>query len=147
MPGRWMRVDTSKLNTKEVLQIKGVTVNLFVSPYDVPDMIGVRMDEDRKVFVIEFKYFFEEPTVARQLGQYVTAHIAKQSSRVHRIEIDVEKSGVNQVQLLIQDRAVRALDQLTQSDAADKGGDNFRMVRDIISHQLARAFADQAVAS
>jgi len=75
-----------------------------MSPYDIPQAVRGEFDEDRKRFVIEFRYISPEETASRQIDEHVILHVGENSGRLCGIEADVEAMNVNAVLLRI-DRA------------------------------------------
>lgn len=99
----WLELDPTKLNVGTQKEIRGVQVNVHLSPYDVPD--GVRGYFDKKLnrFVIEFRYMGQEDpneSVDRIDHQrHVRAIVGRHSRRLYRIEIDTISLQVKAVGL------------------------------------------------
>jgi len=97
---KWTKVDWDRLNTPREEEIQGVTVSVFFSPYDMPEKVRGYYSQDRKKFIIEFRYLGgQEPLKHESTEDNIVLGIGKTTERLHEIEIDVDSAGVSEVQL------------------------------------------------
>lgn len=107
MPYEWIKVDEKQYDSppKEIKR-SGVVFEVFISPYDLPEAVRGSYDDQRKRFVIEFRYIQDEPKEKVVGGQFVTFEVGKHSKRLYHIEVDVDKLRVNTVALQLVDKAI-----------------------------------------
>jgi hypothetical protein len=142
----WLKLDPRKLNPARREQIRGVEVEVFLSPYDVPDAVRGDFDDEVRRFVIEFKYpTGGETLVSSDDDRHVRLFTGRHSGRVYRIEVDVEALEAKAVGLRVHgpklieevdeaiDRAVRKPDHKVRPV-------NYAIVRDIIAERSGELF-------
>lgn len=96
----WIPVNTSEINELRVVSLHGVNVNVYLSPYDVPRGIRGYFDREADRFAIEFQYIVKEPTKKLDgKDGVVTVYVGKNSGRLYRILINVNKIKVDHVAL------------------------------------------------
>ncbi|MBI1375489.1 MAG: hypothetical protein GC159_22475 [Phycisphaera sp.] len=81
--------------TKET--IAGVVVDVYVSPYDVPERMRGFFDDENKRFVLEFKYMADEPTERVKENDHVELCVGVKTGRIYSVEIDVGAVGAHAV--------------------------------------------------
>ena len=59
----WIELEAGKFEKPAVECLKGVTVQVFMSPFDIPRAVRGRFDQSISRFAIEFEYIDSEPTV------------------------------------------------------------------------------------
>jgi len=101
MTARWIKLDSKNLNKPTSTEIKGVRVNVLLSPYDIPNSVRGYYDKDTSKFMIEFRYITEEPSKRQRHDDYLAFHIGKNSGRLYKIEIDVDSMKANAVELTL----------------------------------------------
>ena len=100
---RWIDIDPDEIDSKERGAKKGVHLEFSLSPYDIPERVRGFYCEDRKRFVIEFRYMTEEPLVERKLTPHVTVMEGKGSGRLYDILVDVDALNVGRITAAIQE--------------------------------------------
>lgn len=91
----WIKTQFRASEMRRKRKIPGSKMELFVSPYDVPEAIRGYKRANSDKFVIELKYLLddeEQKTV--DYGSSVRFHVGKSSERVYAIEIDLDSELV-----------------------------------------------------
>lgn len=117
---------------------KGVKIQLYVSPHDVPLAVRGFPDEKTGHFVIEFRYLDDEPVATKQEGTNVLIRLGKHSRRIFAIELDLAELRAETVQLELMSvvrSAVRKLDD-ARDDASLKT--NHRLAVNVIEERKER---------
>ena len=99
--GEWIRLEDGKYNPPRKEVLRGVEVNVFMSPYDVPRAIHGEFDKASKRFKIKFQYIGDEVTTQKKVDSHVCVHVGKNSSRLYGIDVDVIGLDVQAVGLQI----------------------------------------------
>lgn len=97
----WVEVDERELNRETPKVIRGVTVRVSFSPYDVPRRFRGYREPNSNFFVIEFEYLLNEatrPTKSSPDSPF-ELEIGVDSKRIYRIKIDVVKLDCEAVRL------------------------------------------------
>lgn len=104
---KWRALDSKKLNQPVSENIAGVMRKSYVSPYDVPEAIGVHKDSDSCHVIVEFKYIGEEETLKSWSGEdAIELWLGDKSKRLCKIEFDLREDEPEEVN--------RAIDKLSQ---------------------------------
>lgn len=89
---------------------KGITLEVALSPYDVPASVNGGYSNEKKKFVIDFNYLGgREKTHSRAVSEHIVLHEGEFSGRVHAIEVDVNELQVDKVQLVVKQRLTEAI--------------------------------------
>lgn len=142
------RIDPDKFDTDfGSTRKKGISLELAMSPYDVPTDISGGYCGDRKKFVIKFSYpGGAEKTLEKPVSTHVLAQQGVSSGRIYRLEVDVDGLGVHEIRLtlkpILQERLTEAINALNaaprnvlQSDV-DRSQVNARVLREVRDHYL-----------
>jgi hypothetical protein len=115
----WIQMDMEDFDTTRKATIKGVEVELFVSPYDVPEAVRGRYDSDKRKFIIDFKYVGDEATTTAEF-EHVTYTVGESSARLYGLMIDVDTLEVGSVGVSVefhdkdgQELAARIINKVT----------------------------------
>jgi hypothetical protein len=100
----WMLVDLNDINKpleERDPSASGVSLQLFVSPYDVPQAVQGKYETAIKRFIIDFKYVnsAEEEFVKKPGNANIEFIVGKESNRLYGISVDVDAIGATQVNL------------------------------------------------
>jgi len=108
----WTPVNLSGMAGWKQQKIHGVTVEVALSPYDIPQAIRRWVDEKTKSTVFEFRYLTEERSREQKPVEGVTLSIGENSGRIYRLEIDskLAKGSPVSCALRIEEVAARAID-------------------------------------
>jgi hypothetical protein len=112
MTARWIPLDPKQLDAKQEEASKGMHLEFSLSPYDIPQSVRGYYCEDRKRFVIEFKYITEETLNERKLAEHVSVQEGKNSGRMYKVFIDVEALNIGLISAAI--RKAREAPSLSQ---------------------------------
>ena len=83
-----------------------VEVEVFISPFEIPRAVRGFYDEQRKRFVVDFKYITQEPTEYKDFGpSEVTTKVGSKTGRILGFEIDVDALGASSVSFRMRDVA------------------------------------------
>lgn len=101
----WIEVDESKYNeikrSRSGFDNRSVTIEMTLSPYDVPNQVRGDYDDSTKRFVIDFKYIDAEDRRRVDLGEHVSASVGSRSGRIYSLFIDIDALGAEAVALKI----------------------------------------------
>ncbi|OGP48322.1 MAG: hypothetical protein A3K30_03255 [Deltaproteobacteria bacterium RBG_13_51_10] len=96
----WINIEQSKFATEfNSKKDKRVEFRVFVSPYDIPEAVRGFMDQDKKRFVIEFRYISDESVIEKKIDDNVNIFIGNNSKRVYSIEVDSQALHADQISL------------------------------------------------
>jgi len=141
----WLPLDASKLEKHERTEIDGVEVNVFMSPYDVPEAVRGRYDVAVGRLLIEFKYFDEEkPVVDEPHGDHIVLRVGKNSGRLLGIQLDADALKAKQVGLRVFVEQVRkAINELSNTRSKDPSRiRNYQVTEEVITDHSAELFKE-----
>jgi hypothetical protein len=115
MKNDWIAVDPRNLNKPQRQQTNsGVEIELYMSPYDIPQAVNGRYDESKKRFVIEFSYIAgDEPRKCVPQDEHLSLYVGKQTNRLYAIEVDIDALQAETVALTVSQRIQNAMDALS----------------------------------
>jgi hypothetical protein len=138
----WIDVDLDAYTKERKAKIRGVEVELLVSPYDIPVAVRGCFDKSKNRFIIEFKYLVPEKTKTLTLDQFVTYRIGESSQRLYALEVDVqwlrEKAG--ELEAGLSKEIDEALDKLAQKPRSSLREDNYRLAKDAVLAKQSELF-------
>jgi len=146
----WVILDQARLNQRREKEIRGVRINVFLSPYDIPQAIRGQYDQQIGQFLIEFKYMEDEPIVRDQKDLALVLRIGKNSGRLFGIEVDVDKLKASHVNLAmyLQNMVSQALHKrLEQLPSGSSTHRNYDLASDIIKERQADLFGELQLAA
>jgi hypothetical protein len=140
----WMRVDQNQINQpleNRDPAASGVSLQVFVSPYDIPEAIHGGYDKGISRFVISFKYAgVEEESISKTTGnEHIDFFVGKDSNRLYRIAVDVDAMQATTVEVAVSS----AIDRLAESPTRRTG--NYIAAKRAI-HQSRRQLEELAAA-
>src|SRR5258707_13421143 len=92
----WIQVEIGDEEKVRKATIRGAEVDLFVSPYDVPDAVRGSYSSDEKIFSLEFRYVGDE-SIKEVAGEHVTYHISSVSSRLYCLELGLKAPWIESI--------------------------------------------------
>lgn len=133
-----LAIDPAKFIRPNLVEIRGVKVEVSVSPYDIPDHVSGDYDKNAKRFVIRFHYpVDDEPLTAVEHAKNVHFHIGKHSQRLYEVVLDVDAMNVSAVELKLQvQRAVEAFAR----EPRHARSENYRIANEVIDEQGTEMF-------
>ena len=84
------RVDVKQSEVNEATDedVRGVTVRVMLSPFDVPRAASADYDKDGRIFRLKFEYLgSDEPTREKASGEGISLVVGKHSERLYGINI------------------------------------------------------------
>lgn len=142
----WIPIDVDEVKTEPADKPSGVEINLFLSPYDVPEAVRGFFDDERDRFVIAFRYVGDEPTrVEDSTDKALTLRIGKRSGRLYEIEVDVNRFKAQSVTLntFVPQQIENALDHLVNRRSGHLR-DNYSVAKEVLSGRRDQLFQDLA---
>lgn len=89
MTTEWMNVSHEAINKPEETNIRGIRVEMMISPSDLPKASRIVCDEDSDEIAIEFRYLFNnEPIIISQDRNGIKFHSGKNSGKIYRIVVN-----------------------------------------------------------
>lgn len=143
----WVHLNPEELNRVESQQINGIEITLGMSPYDLPEGVRGFYSKSKDKFVIQFKYLggkgseglVRHPSKDARISMLLGEH----SGRLRQIQIDVDSTDINQIQLrMICPKVEDAITELTTAKPARRA--NYEVARDIIAQNKNRLLAGVA---
>lgn len=109
----WLKLDQRSLNAPKVTSSSsGVRLEVSLSPFDVPEAVrGFASNEEVGWFKIEFRYADSEDPVRKEVSETMVIEEGKGSGRLQAILVNVKKLNVGQVELDLQFRVNRELNE------------------------------------
>lgn len=105
MTDTWISVEPTNANVAHLETVRGIQVQVFASPHNVPIAVKGEFDKPRKRFVIVLRYVDQdESSLIQELSDDGFVHVFKGSlgGRVERIEVDINKNTPSSISLNIQ---------------------------------------------
>lgn len=129
---KWQHIDPTEFPQTHPTEteIRGVTVSVGLSPYDIPDAVRGGYDSSIEAFLIEFRYIGTEPWVRKKAQDHLHLRVGKHTKRLYGIEIDTAAVGAQRVELVLH----QELDRL-QSESKDTARQNYALAKEIIERQ------------
>lgn len=138
----WINLDPTSFNEVQQMPLEGLNVEVFLSPYDVPEAVRGIRDERSNHFVIEFKYIGGEEPVETELQGDLAFKIGKHSKRLYKIEIadaafgDKKSVGLS----LLLPKVDTAIDTLAKNPKAMRRVGNYKAAKKI-THDFSQRLA------
>jgi len=144
----WLEINPKEFSASEHVQIRGVNIEVFLSPFDLPEAVRGSYDRDAKKFLIEFRYIGGNEPLATDMLESDTISIGKHSKRIYKIELgqvgltEGEKIGLR----LILPKVNAVLESLEHNrDSARRAG-NYRVAKKILQQRAEKLFQNQVAA-
>lgn len=144
--GEWIPLDSSKLNTPQRMEVKGVSLDVLMSPFDIPTDVRTSKINDGDL-LIEFRYMDEEPKHRQIKDEGITLIIGKHSERVFGLEIDKSKfetNGQTVTLRLIIPEASSAIDHLNKKLGKRAFKRNYEVAKKALSNMASQEFMQTA---
>ena len=140
----WHDLGHTKTALPDSKKIGKTTIQVFVSPYDVPEAMRGCYNRKSHIFLIEFRYVGGEESLEERVEAGITLKLGRHSGRVHGIEVDTTKIDGDSIDISFHLRkvisrveiAIESLEAPRRSwlFRAEKpyAPENYRMTRQII---------------
>jgi len=138
---KWLALDPIQLQRSQEEFLGGVTVEVYLSPYDIPEAIGRHDDQDKNKCIIEFRYIDKDESLTPRVhDNNITLVVGKRSGRIYRIEI--EGCDPSRVSLHMRESEIEnAFNRLTQNKLPSRNLNNYKLIQDILTHQGKELFS------
>lgn len=146
----WIQVDLDTKKLKQEKEVRGVVIELLVSPYDIPEAVRGFFNNEKNHFAIEFKYVGSdnEPTKNKHDDE-MTLITGENSGRLYRLEVDVKALDANAVglQMRVKNEINEALDQLINQPSLSRRSANYKLAKEAIASSQGHLFDALPVAA
>jgi len=144
----WIPIDLDKVSTEPIRVPDDVHIELYLSPFAIPEAVRGRFDKKQGKFFIEFRYSSNEPTLRERQNDDIALHVGKRSGRLYGIEVNVEHAQAKSVTLTtyIPKKISETIKRLA-NDRPDYRGDNFRVTNEVVDDRRDLLFRDLATVS
>lgn len=97
----WLTIDPQRISSASTTRKaeKGVELTISLSPYDIPDGVRSRNDEESRRFIIDFSYIEDEPWDVASHSKYVSLKLGKFSGRLRGIELHLDAIAEDRVSI------------------------------------------------
>jgi len=140
----WLQLDPTKLNRPRTRKVRGVQINVLLSPYDVPQAVRGNYDQSLQRFVIEFLYLGDEPWRRDLKDAVITLRIGKNSERLLGIEVNVHCIQAEAVELRmhVAQAVTKAIEHLASQHAGSRHSGSYEVAKDAISETKDKLFKE-----
>jgi hypothetical protein len=131
---KWLPIDPKEFR-EEIIEKKtnDLKINLFLSPYDIPEAVSGDFDESRRLFVIKFKYLTEETLESKKYDDCITLSIGKNSQRLYEILVNVNEFSVKKIGIgVFVKQAIEKYESQDRSPVSRKG---LNIARKVLARQ------------
>ncbi len=104
----WLPVQEREFDKSNSKTHDGITIQVSLSPYDIPEAVRGFREANTPWFVIEFRYISSEPTRTQELDQNLALILGRHSGRLFAIRMNVEALKAQKVKLDIKMSEVAA---------------------------------------
>ena len=91
----WLLLDREQIRGEVDPESKGLKINIFTSPYDIPEAVRGYVDSTQKKYIIEFKYINEEELKTVKEDECISLGIGKKSGRIYNVTIDIQSLNLS----------------------------------------------------
>jgi len=134
----WVLLDTEEIEEKSrSRKIEGVEFDEMPSPYDIPE--ALRVYQNDKVLIIEFRYLTDEKTELHDTNQPgIFIRVGRNSKRLYAIEISLEalkESDIDFGDENVLSIARKAIGYLLDHNKTTARKSNYQMARRALHNQ------------
>lgn len=134
----WLTVNPAEFNKPEQKKIHGMNVEVFVSPYDMPEAVRGTYAQESKIFTIEFRYIGGDESLEPVIQEGITAFVGKHSKRIYKIEFPIENQRAVGLRLIPE-----VLGRLQNHPSPRLG--NYQVAKEILSKRGEKLFERSVV--
>lgn len=145
----WLEINPTEFSKPEQVQIRGAKVDVFLSPYDMPEAVRGSYDKDAKKFLIEFRYIGGDEPLETDVLENATISIGKRSKRIYKIElgkIELTKEKRVGLRLILPKKVDAVLENLEQDLGSPQRSGNYQVAKRIVEKRAERLLQDQVAA-
>jgi hypothetical protein len=85
----WIPLDLHEFKKSETKNMRGVDVEVSISPYDLP--VAVRVGTENRVYRLEFKYLNGDSTEKTRVSEGINLHVGTNSDRIYAIDFEIDR--------------------------------------------------------
>jgi hypothetical protein len=144
----WLEINPTEFSKPVQVQIRGAKVDVFLSPYDMPEAFRCSYDKDTKIFLIEFRYIGGDEPIEIDTLESATISIGKRSKRVYKIELEkIELTKEKQFALrLILPKIDAVLENLEHDRGLTQHSGNYQVAKRILEKRAEKLIQNQVAA-
>ena len=133
----WVKLNPSEFNKSEHVVMHGADVEVFLSPYDMPEAIRGAFAKDAGKFLIEFKYIggdepLEEQQEKGEKGSMLL-QIGRHSKRLYQILLDLDPNKSEVTLNLLLPKVSRQLETLAKLLGSEVPVRNYEVTKEILA--------------
>lgn len=131
----WVKLNPSEFNKPEHVSVNGADIEVFLSPYDMPEAFRGSFIKQEGKFEIEFKYIGgNEPLEAKKVKDgSMLLQIGRHSKRLYRILLDIEPDKREVTLSLLLPKFNKQLETLTRALGSDVPERNYKVTKEILA--------------
>ena len=139
----WIEIDPEAFQKSVRKSRDGVEIIVGLSPYDMPDKVRSRYDDEREVFVIEFKYIGNgESRFPDKQDETITLIVGEHSKRLYEIQVNVKRLQAKSVLIkLLPVGLSEAIDKLGKEYPDRSRIQHYEVAKDVISQKSEQLLA------
>lgn len=109
---KWVTVPQSIAQNipPSIQKVRGMSIQVHVSPFDIPQAIRGRYDDASRRFVIELQYMGKERTEIRELSPQVILLVGRRTGRIYEIQVDVHSENIGAIRIQLMNSAAQVPD-------------------------------------
>jgi hypothetical protein len=145
----WLEINPSEFSKPEQVQIRGAKVEVFLSPYDMPEAVRGSYNKEQKKFLIEFRYIGGDEPLETEVRDDTTLSIGRRSKRIYKIElgkIELTKDKQVALRLVLPKQVDSVLTNLEGGQGAAQRSGNYRVARKIVEKRAEKLIENQVAA-
>jgi hypothetical protein len=144
----WLEINPKEFSKPEQVQIRGIKVDVFLSPFDMPEAVRGSYNKNTKKFLIEFRYIGGDEPLETDLLENTTVSIGKRSKRIYKIELEqIELENEKKVGLrLILPKVDAALESLAHVQSSAPHSGNYQIAKTILKERAEKLLQQQVAA-
>lgn len=146
----WLKLDPAVFNTSKHESVGGADIEVFLSPYDVPEAVRAVNDSENNHFIVEFKYIGgDEPVETEAPDHQVTFKIGKHSKRLYAIYIDTATLTPDKPFVLnfLLPEVSEALHKLADNPETARRSGNYTVAQEILTERMSDLFFPPSLAA
>jgi hypothetical protein len=145
----WLKLDPAEFSKAEHKSLHGVDVEVYLSPYDIPEAVRGSYNKENRRFLIEFKYIGGDEPLETETDNRSGAilKIGRHSKRIYQIEIDMDSTKEKMIGLrLILPKVDRVLNKLAKDFSSTRHMGNYEVAKEILAKRADKIFSRQVAA-
>ena len=138
----WVPLTIQTLAFSRHRKIRGVDIDLVISPYDIPEAVRGEYDKNLRRFVIEFRYMSDEPWEYDKYDSGIALRIGRHSGRLYGIEVDVHALDAQRINLrmTVEKAVANAINRLVHQSEKIQRRENYEIAKEAIQEKQNEIF-------